>query len=73
MVLKRSLDEQRQKVVNLIGMLGGKVSREEQLLQVIERLGMELESEKQKNFDLELELEFNKHLFSGAYNDCETG
>ncbi|OAY55617.1 serine/threonine-protein kinase BLUS1 [Manihot esculenta] len=72
MVLKRSLDEQRQKVVNLIGMLGGKVSREEQLLQVIERLGMELESEKQKNFDLELELESNKHLFSGAYNDCET-
>ncbi|KAJ9182238.1 hypothetical protein P3X46_006255 [Hevea brasiliensis] len=72
MVLKKSLDEQRQNVANLIGMLGGEVSGEEQLVQVIERLRMELESEKQKNFDLEMELEFNKHLISGAYNGCDT-
>ncbi|KDP40290.1 hypothetical protein JCGZ_02288 [Jatropha curcas] len=72
MVLKKSLDEQRQKVANLIVMLGGEVSRDEQLVQAVERLSMELENEKHKNFELEMELEFLKHLISGAYNGCGT-
>ncbi|KAJ9154199.1 hypothetical protein P3X46_027561 [Hevea brasiliensis] len=72
MVLKRTLDEQRQKVANLIGLLGGEVSEQEQLVQVDERLRMELESEKQKNFDLVMELEFHKQLISGAYDGCGT-
>ncbi|XP_002529319.2 serine/threonine-protein kinase BLUS1 [Ricinus communis] len=68
MTLKKSLDEQRQKVINLIVLLGGEVSREEQLMQVIERLRMELEIEKQKKSEIEMELEFLKLLVSGAYN-----
>ncbi|KAF2313946.1 hypothetical protein GH714_020777 [Hevea brasiliensis] len=72
MVLKRTLNEQRQKVANLIGLLGGEVSEQEQLVQVNERQRMELESEKQKNSDLVMELEFHKQLISGAYDGCGT-
>ncbi|KAK9288045.1 hypothetical protein L1049_016491 [Liquidambar formosana] len=73
MVLKRSLDDQRQQVMDLIGLLhgeegggGGEVSREEQLVQVIERMKMESENEKRRNFELEMEMEFLKIQISGA-------
>ncbi|KAK3043451.1 hypothetical protein RJ639_002030 [Escallonia herrerae] len=73
-VLKKSLEDQRENVVNMIGILdGGGVEegsndsswemislREEQLMQVIDKLRMELDNEKKKNFELGLELEFLK-------------
>ncbi|KAJ0093576.1 hypothetical protein Patl1_25188 [Pistacia atlantica] len=70
--LRRSLDEQRQQVSNMIVLLGGEMSREDQLVQVNDRLRMELEAEKQKNFELEMELEFLKLQISGAYNSGGT-
>ncbi|XP_038708215.1 serine/threonine-protein kinase BLUS1 [Tripterygium wilfordii] len=60
MALKKSLDEQRQEVDIVIGMFGGEViiSREDQLMQVIERLKMELDHEREKRFELEMQIEF---------------
>ncbi|KAJ4722630.1 Protein kinase [Melia azedarach] len=72
MTLRKSLDEQRQQVSNMIALLGGEVSREDQLLQIIERMRMELENEKRKNFELETEVEFLKLQISGAYNSGGT-
>ncbi|XP_044498832.1 serine/threonine-protein kinase BLUS1 [Mangifera indica] len=66
--LRRSLDEQRQQVSNMLVLLGGEGSREDQLVQSNDRLRMELEAEKQKNFELEMELEFLKLQISGTYN-----
>ncbi|KAH7858038.1 hypothetical protein Vadar_019387 [Vaccinium darrowii] len=64
LILKKSLDVQRQNVRNLIVLLGGgeslEVSREEQLMQVIDGLKVELEREQKKRFELEMELEFLK-------------
>ncbi|CAI0464579.1 unnamed protein product [Linum tenue] len=72
-VLRKSLDDQREKVVNLIGLLGGGevglLSKEEQLAEANERLQLELESEKQRSLELEMELGFLKLLVSGAYDD----
>ncbi|CAL5392500.1 unnamed protein product [Camellia sinensis] len=60
MFLKKSLDDQRQKVMNMIDMINGEenveMSRELQLMQVIENLKMELENVKKRNFELEMEL-----------------
>ncbi|XP_007035033.2 PREDICTED: serine/threonine-protein kinase BLUS1 [Theobroma cacao] len=70
--LVRSLDDQRQRVTDLITLFGGDVtSREDQLLQLIERLRLDLENERQKNFQLEMELEFLKIHISGASNTDE--
>lgn len=61
MRLKRSLDDQREKVTCMLDVLGTQeTSKEENLMQVIERLRSELESEKRKRTSLELELEFLK-------------
>ncbi|KAK4856104.1 hypothetical protein QYF36_014107 [Acer negundo] len=67
--LRKSLDEQRQQVGDMIAMFGGEVTREDQLVQLTERLRMELENERQKNFELEMELEFLKLQISGACTD----
>lgn len=72
MALRRSLDEERQQVSNMIALLGGEISREDQLMQIVERLKMELETERRKNFELEMELEFLKHQISGADNSGGT-
>ncbi|XVE65888.1 hypothetical protein DITRI_Ditri08aG0035600 [Diplodiscus trichospermus] len=70
--LKKSLDDQRQKVTNLINLFGGEViNREDQLVQLIEKLRLELENERQRNFELEMELEFLKIQLSGASNTDE--
>lgn len=62
LLLTKSLDEQKKKVVDLIVLLGGEevaeLSRDDQMVQLIEKLKMELEFEKKKNFELEMELEF---------------
>ncbi|XVF28660.1 hypothetical protein REPUB_Repub15cG0049400 [Reevesia pubescens] len=72
MTLKKSLDDQRQKVTDLINLFGGEVvNREDQLVQLIERLRLELENERQKNFELEMELEFLKIQIYGASNTDE--
>lgn len=69
----RSLDEQRQNVGTLIGLLRGEevgevmMSREEQMGQVVDRLRVELENERERNFQLEMELEFLRIQISGAY------
>lgn len=70
MTLKKSLDDQRQKVADLITFFGGEVmiNREDQLVQLIERLRLEIENERKKNFELEMELEFLKMQISGASN-----
>ncbi|XP_073135349.1 serine/threonine-protein kinase BLUS1 [Henckelia pumila] len=67
LLLKKSLDCQMQQVVQLMASLGGEesaemmaVSREEQMMQVIEELRMEVENEKRKRFAVEMELEFLK-------------
>ncbi|KAK3190277.1 hypothetical protein Dsin_029838 [Dipteronia sinensis] len=70
-ILRRSLDEQRQQVCDMIAMFGGEVTREDQLVQLIEKLKMELENERKKNFELEMELEFLKLQISGAYNSTD--
>ncbi|XP_022759877.1 serine/threonine-protein kinase BLUS1-like [Durio zibethinus] len=67
MILKKSLDDQMQKVTEMINLFGGEVvNREDQLVQLIERLRLELENEKKKNFELEIQLEFLKIQISGA-------
>ncbi|KAF3456847.1 hypothetical protein FNV43_RR01501 [Rhamnella rubrinervis] len=71
MVLMKSLEEQKKKVSDLIGLLGGEEHREmttraDQMVQVIERLRVELENEKRKNFELEIELEYLKLQVYGA-------
>ncbi|MBA0830861.1 hypothetical protein Goarm_015362 [Gossypium armourianum] len=72
MALKKSLDDQRQKVSELITLFGGEVmNKEDQMVQLIEKLRMELETERQKNFELEMELEFLKFQISGASNTDE--
>ncbi|PPD69202.1 hypothetical protein GOBAR_DD33915 [Gossypium barbadense] len=72
MALKKSLDDQRQKVSELINLFGGEVmNKEDQMVQLIEKLRMELETERQKNFELEMELEFLKFQISGASNTDE--
>ncbi|XP_059650911.1 serine/threonine-protein kinase BLUS1 [Cornus florida] len=62
--LKNSLDDQRKQVMNMIGLFRGEesveVSREEEMMQMMERLRMELENERKKNFELKMELEFLK-------------
>ncbi|XP_021899540.1 serine/threonine-protein kinase BLUS1-like [Carica papaya] len=64
-----SLEEQRQMVGSMIGMFGGEVmSREEQLMQVLEKLKTELEFERERNFALEMELEFLKIQTSATAN-----
>ncbi|KAH7573286.1 hypothetical protein ACOSP7_006855 [Xanthoceras sorbifolium] len=74
LALRRSLDEQRQHVTDMIVLAGGEVAREDQLVQqqLIERLRMELENERQSNFELEMELEFLKLQISGASNSGGT-
>ncbi|GMI72014.1 BLUE LIGHT SIGNALING1 [Hibiscus trionum] len=72
MTLKKSLDDQRQKVTDLINMFGGEViNKEDQMMQLIEKLRVELDAERQKNFELEMELEFLKFQISGASNTDE--
>ncbi|KAI3459479.1 hypothetical protein Pfo_016142 [Paulownia fortunei] len=62
--LKKSLDDQRQQVGQMIASIRGEeteeTNREDQLMQVIEKLRMELEKEKKKRSDVEMELEFLK-------------
>ncbi|KAI3695639.1 hypothetical protein L1987_78638 [Smallanthus sonchifolius] len=70
MALKRSLDNQREKVMYMLAAVGGAggetgggdSGKEENLMlmQVIERLKLELENEKRKRSSLEMELEFLK-------------
>ncbi|XP_010024012.2 serine/threonine-protein kinase BLUS1 [Eucalyptus grandis] len=73
-LLKRSLEDELQKVNSLMSLLGGGgdrrgveiANREEQLVQVIDKLRAKLESEKKKNFELERELECLQHQISSA-------
>ncbi|KAJ4845456.1 Serine/threonine-protein kinase blus1 [Turnera subulata] len=69
--LKASLDVQRCSVASLIGILGGELTREEELMQENERLRLEFENERGNNLELELELEFLKAMNSGAYDGGE--
>ncbi|XP_009603953.1 serine/threonine-protein kinase BLUS1 [Nicotiana tomentosiformis] len=67
--LKKSLDDQRQNVMNLISIFYGEhhsveVSRKDHLIEVIDKLRNELENEKKKNCALQLELEFLKSQYS---------
>lgn len=80
-LLRQSLDEQRQKVVDLIGVMGGEaeappphpVSREEQLGQAVERMRTELEMERRKNSELQMELEFLRLQISASAATAEGG
>ncbi|XP_030443011.1 serine/threonine-protein kinase BLUS1 [Syzygium oleosum] len=72
-LLKRSLEDELQKVNGLMSLLGGGdqrgveiANREEQLVLVIDKLRANLESEKKKNFELERELECLHHRSSDA-------
>ncbi|KAG8370360.1 hypothetical protein BUALT_Bualt14G0108800 [Buddleja alternifolia] len=62
--LKKSLDDQRQQVLQLIAWVRGdetvENNREEHLMQVIEKLRVELENEKKKRYSVEMEVEFLK-------------
>ncbi|KAM7462944.1 hypothetical protein LguiA_031065 [Lonicera macranthoides] len=64
LVLKKSLEEERDEVVRMICMLGAEdrveFSSEEQLLIVIEDLKKDLEDLKKIKVDLEMEVEFLK-------------
>ncbi|KAI3469716.1 hypothetical protein Pfo_026379 [Paulownia fortunei] len=66
--LNKSLDDQRQQVGQLIASIQGdetaETSREEQLMQVIEKLRAELENEKKKRVAVEMELESLKSQLS---------
>ncbi|GAA0156659.1 non-receptor serine/threonine protein kinase [Lithospermum erythrorhizon] len=68
LLLKKSLEDQREKVVNIIVSLGGGVdderSNEEQLKQMNEQLRIELENEKGKNHALESMLQSFKSRLS---------
>ncbi|CAK7327549.1 unnamed protein product [Dovyalis caffra] len=68
--LKRSTEEQKRAVVNMIVQLGGEADREEQMVQRIENLTEELEIEKEKNLKLKIELETINTVISGANNDA---
>ncbi|CAK7327550.1 unnamed protein product [Dovyalis caffra] len=68
--LKRSLEEQKRVLVNLIVQFGGEADGEEQMVQRIENLLEELDIEKEKNFKLEIELETINNVISGANNDA---
>lgn len=76
MALKRSLDEQRRTVGNLIEFLegekNGEMNREEQMVRLIEKMTKELENERNRNFELEMELEFLRLQISPAYNGAAT-
>ncbi|KAL0367044.1 UNVERIFIED_CONTAM: Serine/threonine-protein kinase BLUS1 [Sesamum radiatum] len=69
--LRKSLDDQRQQVAQMIASIGGEdaleTSREDQLMQAIEKLRMEVESERKKRTAAEMELEFLKLQLS---NEC---
>ncbi|KAM3375856.1 serine/threonine-protein kinase BLUS1 [Capsicum galapagoense] len=67
--LKKSLDDQRQNVMNLISFFHGEqhvveVNRKENLIEVIDKLRNEVENEKKKNSDLQLEIELLKSQYS---------
>ncbi|XP_024963375.1 serine/threonine-protein kinase BLUS1 [Cynara cardunculus var. scolymus] len=74
MALKKSLDDQREKVVYMLAMAGAEETavgdgeaengnREEQLMQVIQKLRSDLENEKRKRTSMEMELEvFKLHI-----------
>ncbi|XP_021721800.1 serine/threonine-protein kinase BLUS1-like [Chenopodium quinoa] len=70
--LRGSLDEQRKNVKELITFLGGdgsggvETTKEEQLMEVVDRLTRELEQERRKNKELLAEMEFLKVIISGA-------
>jgi uncharacterized protein involved in exopolysaccharide biosynthesis len=72
--LKRRLDVQRATVsaliVQLRGEEGGEVSNEEQMAQVIERQGAELEDERKMTFELEMELNLLERQLSGSHASC---
>ncbi|XVF62934.1 hypothetical protein PTKIN_Ptkin09bG0048700 [Pterospermum kingtungense] len=73
MTLQKSLDDQRQKVTDLINLFGVDVMhREDQLVQLIESLRLELEDEREKNFQLKKELEFLKILIAGESSSDKT-
>ncbi|KAK4355835.1 hypothetical protein RND71_024806 [Anisodus tanguticus] len=67
--LKKSLDDQRQNVMNLISFFHGEqhvveVNRKDNLIEVIEKLRNEVENEKKKNSALQIEIEFLKSQYS---------
>ncbi|XP_060215875.1 serine/threonine-protein kinase BLUS1 [Lycium barbarum] len=67
--LKKSLDDQRQNVMNLISIFHGEqhvmeVNRKDNLIEVIDKLRNEVENEKRKNSALQLEIEFLKSRYS---------
>ncbi|XP_051152919.1 serine/threonine-protein kinase BLUS1 [Andrographis paniculata] len=68
MLLKKSFDDQKQRVSQMIASIRGEdlpeTNPEEQLLQVVEQMKMEVENEKKKRASLEMELEFLKLQFS---------
>ncbi|KAL7597538.1 serine/threonine-protein kinase BLUS1 [Lactuca sativa] len=76
MSLKRSLDDQKEKVVYMLSMVGAEEticsggehdSSEDSLMQMIEKLRLELDNEKRKRSSLEMELEFLKlHITSNS-------
>lgn len=77
-MLKRSLEDETHKVTHLIGLLGlgfvgreprsgEQMSREEQLVMVVERLRSELEMEKKRNSEMEIELESLRHKISTSH------
>ncbi|KAH0993846.1 hypothetical protein GBA52_005329 [Prunus armeniaca] len=72
-----SLDEQRQKILTLYGVLrraeSRQVIREQQVGQVVERLRVELENERERNFQLDMELEILRIQISGAYSSTGAG
>ncbi|GFP85783.1 serine/threonine-protein kinase blus1 [Phtheirospermum japonicum] len=69
--LKRSLDFQRHQVGQMIALVCGEnnveTDREDQMMQVIERLKTDWEIEKKKRADVEMELEFLKLQISNEY------
>ncbi|KAK6122717.1 hypothetical protein DH2020_043536 [Rehmannia glutinosa] len=72
LLLKKSLDFQRQQVGQMIALIRGEEinvdpNREDQLMQVIEKQKMDLEIEKKKRSDVEMELEFLKLQISSEY------
>ncbi|XP_042006677.1 serine/threonine-protein kinase BLUS1-like [Salvia splendens] len=69
LALRDSLDDQRQRVGQIIAFLRGEqqpvgATREEQLMQEIANLRMEVENQRKKRCDLEMEIEFMKMQFS---------
>ncbi|KAI3442048.1 Protein kinase domain-containing protein [Psidium guajava] len=75
-LLKRSLEDELQKVNSLMSLLGGggggdqrgveTACRDEQLVQVIDKQRAKLESEKKKNSEFQRELECQRRRISGA-------